>query len=198
MMKKRDVLIIVLVLVAALGAFSYTQSRPPERMTIPANTAGRVEPTTPPEETAAPKAEDQPRTTAAPAETADAQTGAPPAAEPTAANAQSAVVGPPVPQRIQTNNYVVIEVKSKRWGDPIPMDMDKEITVRQENGTVNVVSITPTSVKMHSSTCENQDCVYQDEIPINYMETNRILGNLIVCLPNQVVIRLVAGEEEAP
>ena len=47
MMKKRDVLIIVLVLVAALGAFSYTQSRPPERMTIPANTAGRVEPTTP-------------------------------------------------------------------------------------------------------------------------------------------------------
>ena len=103
-----------------------------------------------------------------------------------------------MPQRVQTDNYVVIEVNGKCWGDPIPMDMDKEITVKQENGAVNVVSITPKSVKMHSSTCENQDCVYQDEIPINYIETNRILGNLIVCLPNQVVLRLVTGEEAAP
>ncbi len=192
MMKKRDLLIIVLVLVAALGAYAYTQSKPAEKVTIPAN-AGRVEPTGP-VETAAPNATDAPRTADTPDETADAQRETPPAtAEPAAA-----AVGPPVPQRVQTDNYVVIEVNGKRWGDPIPMDMDKEITVKQENGAVNVVSITPKSVKMHSSTCENQDCVYQDEIPINYIETNRILGNLIVCLPNQVVLRLVTGEEAAP
>lgn len=197
MMKKRDLLIIVLVLVAALGAYAYTQSKPAEKVTIPAN-AGRVEPTGP-VETDAPNATDAPRTADTPDETADAQRETPPAtAEPAAVSAQSAAVGPPVPQRVQTDNYVVIEVNGKCWGDPIPMDMDKEITVKQENGAVNVVSITPKSVKMHSSTCENQDCVYQDEIPINYIETNRILGNLIVCLPNQVVLRLVTGEEAAP
>lgn len=173
MIKKRDWLIIAVVLALALFGFALT-NKGTQTAVVPEATAS-------------------PEETAAPAESGVIQTPDAPGA--TAAPEETALMGPPVPGRVETSNYVVVTVNGKRWGDPIPMDMDKEITVKQENGAVNVVHITPETVKMQSSTCENQDCIYQDAIPLNYAETHRILGNMIVCLPNQVVLELVSGAE---
>ena len=39
------------------------------------------------------------------------------------------------------------------------MDRDKIITIKQDNGEINKIHITPEYVVMESSTCENQDCI---------------------------------------
>lgn len=99
---------------------------------------------------------------------------------------------PPV-QNETVRGHVVITVGGRQYGDPIPMDRDKIITIKQENGHVNKVHITPEKVFMESSSCENQDCVQQGEI---HMDTykERILGTHIICLPNNVSIEMVPAE----
>ena len=47
------------------------------------------------------------------------------------------------------------------------MDRDKIITVKQENGAINRIHITPEYVEMESSTCENQDCIGEGEVNVN-------------------------------
>ena len=54
----------------------------------------------------------------------------------------------------QVRGYVVITVGGRQYGDPIPMDRDKIITLQQDEETVNKVNITPQTVYMESSTCE--------------------------------------------
>ena len=65
-----------------------------------------------------------------------------------------------------------------------------------DDGTVteNDICVTPTGVYMESSTCENQDCVYQGEVTLDNMD-ERILGNMIICLPNQVCLELYSIEQ---
>ena len=60
--------------------------------------------------------------------------------------------------------------------------------------TVNLLHITDHSVYMKESTCENQDCVYQGEVTLENRES-RILSNMIICLPNQVMLSLYTPEE---
>ena len=47
---------------------------------------------------------------------------------------------------------------------------------------------------MKSSTCDNQDCVKQGVVTLENME-ERLLGNMIICLPNQVTLSLYTTEE---
>ena len=81
----------------------------------------------------------------------------------------------------------------RQHGDPIPMDRDKIITLRQEDGKINKVHITPEKVYMESSTCENQDCVGQGEVHVDTYQ-DRILSTYIICLPNNVQIEMVPVE----
>lgn len=135
--------------------------------------------------------------TAAPASTP----GQPDAEEPTpdpqpdAADGEGdAVMGPmPAPQTQEVRGYVVITVGGRQYGDPIPMDRDKIITLQQDEETVNKVHITPQTVYMESSTCENQDCVGQGEIDVDTYQS-RILGTYIICLPNDVTVELVPAQ----
>ena len=91
--------------------------------------------------------------------------------------------------RVQVNNEVL---------PLIPLTDGGEYTVAQEGGTVNVLRTTREGVVMHSSTCDNQNCVQQGEVTLNN-RLMRVMGNLIVCLPNQVVVELVdAGEIPQP
>lgn len=133
-------------------------------------------------------------TTAAP----DAMDEAP-AQKEAPAQAQSEAFGPALPPPSEPiAGYVLIGVAGKQYGDPIPMDREKTITIRQERDKVNEIYITPSSVAMHSSTCENQDCVGQGEITTdNY--TTRILSTFILCLPNEVSIEFIPAQnvEEA-
>lgn len=137
------------------------------------------------EPTDSPKATPEP--TAVPEETAPAEA----TEEPQSAN----MMGPmPVPQTEEVKGHVIITVGGRQYGDPIPMDRDKIITIRQENGEINKIRITPDSVDMEYSTCENQDCIGEGTITLdNYNE--RILGTWIICLPNQVTIEMVPAEK---
>ena len=141
------------------------------------------------EPTESPKATPEP--TAVPEETAPAEATAEPTEAPQSAN----MMGPmPVPQTEEVKGHVIITVGGRQYGDPIPMDRDKIITIRQENGEINKIRITPDSVDMEYSTCENQDCIGEGTITLdNYNE--RILGTWIICLPNQVTIEMVPADE---
>ena len=137
------------------------------------------------EPTDSPKATPEP--TAVPEETAPA--------EATEAPQSANMMGPmPVPQTEEVKGHVIITVGGRQYGDPIPMDRDKIITIRQENGEINKIRITPDSVDMEYSTCENQDCIGEGTITLdNYNE--RILGTWIICLPNQVTIEMVPADK---
>ena len=141
------------------------------------------------EPTESPKATPDP--TAVPEETAPAEATAEPTEAPQSAN----MMGPmPVPQTEEVKGHVIITVGGRQYGDPIPMDRDKIITIRQENGEINKIRITPDSVDMEYSTCENQDCIGEGTITLdNYNE--RILGTWIICLPNQVTIEMVPADK---
>ena len=66
--------------------------------------------------------------------------------------------------------------------------------VKQENGAINRIHITPEYVEMESSTCENQDCIGEGEVNVNTYK-DRILSTYIICLPNQVTIEMVPADE---
>ena len=105
------------------------------------------------------------------------------------------MVGPMPPKQAQTiRGHVVLTVGGRQYGDPIPMDRDKIITVRQEDGKINKVHITAEKVYMESSTCDNQDCVGQGEIHVDTYQS-RILSTFIICLPNNVQIEMVPAED---
>lgn len=70
-----------------------------------------------------------------------------------------------------------------------------QIVVVERDDKYNEVEITDHSVKMKAANCDNQDCIHQGEITLENVDT-RILGNWIVCLPNQVSIELVKSEDE--
>ena len=185
----------------------------PDTVTILEETAAPV-PTEAPDQTEAPVATEAPAVTAVPDVTeTPASTEAPAATEEPAAIAVPAVteapagteapatgpmMGPMLPQpkaNAEVRGHVIVTLNGRQYGDPIPMDRDKIITVRQEDGKINRIHITPESVVMESSTCENQDCVGQGQITIDNYKT-RILSTYIICLPNGVTVEMVPVKTE--
>ena len=202
MPKKKDSLIIIAVLVIAVALFAVSRVMPKTDLSqktadvtlapdaveyIDATPEATAEPTDSPEPTQEP--------TAVPEETASIEVTVEPTAEVTKAPESANMMGPmPAQQTEEVKGYVVINVGGRQYGDPIPMDRDKIITIRQENGEINKIRITPDSVDMEYSTCENQDCIGEGTITLdNY--NDRILGTWIICLPNQVTIEMVPADK---
>lgn len=77
---------------------------------------------------------------------------------------------------------------------PYPLLEARDLPIVQVDGQQNLVHLTPQGFVMTSATCENQDCVGQGEVTLQNRDM-RILGNLIVCLPNQVMLELLTPEE---
>ena len=204
MPKRKDVLLIVLILVLAAAMLGVSKLMPktdlstktadvtlaPDAIeyveTTPAPTAELTQPPT-----EAPTAEPTQEPTEAPSAEPTAEPSQAPAAEP---QQEAAMVGPMPPKKAEVvRGYVVLTVGGRQYGDPIPMDRDKIITLRQDDGKINKVHITPEKVYMESSTCDNQDCVQQGEVHVDtYMD--RILGTYVICLPNNVSIEMVPAE----
>ena len=183
MPKRKDALIIAAVLVVA-GLLLLVSRLMPKT-----NIAEKVA-----DVTLAPDAVEYVEPTAAPtADATDAPTAEPTDA-PTEAPKQAAMVGPMPPPRTQeVRGHVVITVGNRQYGDPIPMDREKIITVKQENGQINKVHITPDGAWMEYSTCDNQDCVGQGHITMDNYKT-RILSTFVICLPNNVTVEMVPVE----
>ena len=197
MLKKKDLLIIAVVLLAAVALFAGSKMLPKTDLstktadvTLAPDAIEYLDETPAPEAT---EAAQTPEATAEPAATkASAATEAPEATDaPQSAN----MVGPMMPKQTEkVRGHVVITVAGRQYGDPIPMDRDKIITVKQENGAINRIHITPEYVEMESSTCENQDCIGEGEVNVNTYK-DRILSTYIICLPNQVTIEMVPADE---
>lgn len=91
--------------------------------------------------------------------------------------------------------YLVISVQGNFY-EPLPLTGEGSFTVEQGENVSNTVHVTPDSVWMEHSTCDNQDCVDQGTVSLANMET-RVLSNMIICLPNQVVLELHTPESLA-
>lgn len=89
--------------------------------------------------------------------------------------------------------YLVVTVGGAMY-EPIPLYESGFYTVRQGEDMINVIEVTPDSVRMRSSTCDNQDCVEQGVVSLENRE-KRVLRNMVICLPNQVTLELYTAEE---
>lgn len=89
--------------------------------------------------------------------------------------------------------YLLVTVAGTAY-QPIPLVAEEaNYRITQPSGAENVIHVTPSSVYMESATCDNQDCVLQGEVTMENMDS-RVLGNMIICLPNQVTVELVTPD----
>ena len=114
-------------------------------------------------------------------------------AEPTAEpSAQPTTAPSPAP------GYVLVTTATQMGWLPLPTEGEVSYPLKQvlPDGTeaVNTLHLTPEGVYMEDSTCANHDCVNQGKVTLENKK-DRILGNMIICLPNQVTLELFTPEE---
>ena len=101
---------------------------------------------------------------------------------------------PPSPAK----GYVLVTTATQSGWLPLPEEGEASFPLRQTlpDGTeaVNVIHLTPDGVYMEDATCANHDCMGQGVVTLENRE-ERILGNMIICLPNQVTLQLFTPEE---
>ena len=94
--------------------------------------------------------------------------------------------------------YVLVSTATRSGWLPLPEEGEYAYHLKQvlSDGSEaeNVIHLTPDGVYMEDSTCENHDCVGQGEVTLENRD-ERILGNMIICLPNQVYLQLFTPEE---
>ena len=96
------------------------------------------------------------------------------------------------PDLSQVKAFLVVTVGDKTY-QPIPLTEEGYYRFRHGD-CINIVHVTPTSIDMHEANCDNQDCVEQGEVTLENKDT-RILGNRIICPPNQVTLQLYSRDE---
>lgn len=87
---------------------------------------------------------------------------------------------------------VVITVGNEEYAR-VPLSEPQTITIRQENGAVNVIEVTENGMRMVSSTCQNQICVNQGYVTLQNWELKQ-QQQFISCLPNRVILELVEAQ----
>ena len=94
--------------------------------------------------------------------------------------------------------YVLVRLQAGIGLLPLPPEGEYTKTIRQEmpDGTeaINVLHITADGVWMEEANCEGQDCVMQGEVTLENRE-ERILWNMIICLPHELTLELITREE---
>ncbi len=94
--------------------------------------------------------------------------------------------------------YVYISSPTGSGWLPLPAEGDLVFPLRQilpdGRQTENVLHLTPEGVCMESATCDNHDCIGQGTVTLQNRQ-DRILSNMIICLPNQVTVQLFSPEE---
>ena len=94
--------------------------------------------------------------------------------------------------------YVLVQLSYSGGLLPLPQEGEYTKTIRQtmDDGSeyVNVIHVTPTGFWMEESNCEGQDCVDEGEVTLENRQ-ERILGNMVICLPHQLVLYLITRQE---
>ena len=94
--------------------------------------------------------------------------------------------------------YVLVRMQDGAGLLPLPLEGEYKRTIRQlfPDGTeaVNVLHLTANGFWMEESNCEGQDCVKEGEVTLENRE-ERVLWNMIICLPHQLSLELITREE---
>lgn len=88
--------------------------------------------------------------------------------------------------------FLVVTVGNAIY-EPIPLRESGRYTISRGD-FVNIIEVTPESICMAESSCDNQDCVEQGTVSLDNKD-ERVLQNMIICLPNEVVLELYTYEE---
>ena len=72
------------------------------------------------------------------------------------------------------------------------------ILQRLDDGTEwrNVIRMTPEGFCMTEANCEGHDCIEEGEVTLANRQ-ERILENMVLCLPHQLMLNLYSPEEAA-
>ena len=174
-MNKKNLLVLTIVFVLVAAVFAAAVLIPQERtISEDAPVLTTAEPTA----TSTPDATETPAVTETPAATE--------------ASAVADATEAPVPTMPVTDAYLVVSVRGIVY-EPLPLAGEGSFTLRQNETTTNTVHVTPDSVRMEHSSCDNQDCVEQGTVTLDNIKT-RVLSNMIICLPNEVVLELHTPE----
>ena len=120
-----------------------------------------------------------------------------PKPEPTVAPTASAAAEPSATPQ-PAKGYVLVSTATQAGFLPLPEEGEYSYHLEQilPDGTPaeNVIHVTAEGVWMEESTCDNHDCIDQGEVTLDNRK-DRVLGNMIICLPNQVTLQLLTPEE---
>ena len=89
----------------------------------------------------------------------------------------------------EAGSYIVV-LQNGNEVQRFSLEEDREYRIEKERGAYNLLSIKNGKAYMKSADCPDQICV-------NHRPISNV-GETIVCLPNELVIKVVAGEEAAP
>jgi hypothetical protein len=94
--------------------------------------------------------------------------------------------------------YVLVRMPDPVGLLPLPTEGEYTRAIRRTaadgSEAVNVIHLTPEGFRMESANCEGQDCVLEGTVTLENRE-ERILWNMIVCLPHQLSLELLTREE---
>ena len=94
--------------------------------------------------------------------------------------------------------YVLVRMPEAIGLLPLPVEGEYTRTIRQvmADGTeaVNVLHLTANGFWMEDSNCEGHDCILEGEVTLENRE-ERVLWNMIICLPHQLSLELITREE---
>ena len=96
------------------------------------------------------------------------------------------------PMTAVEEDMVIITIGGKEYAR-VPLSKPQTVTVKQDNGCVNVVEVSDHGAVMLSSTCDNQLCVQMGEVTVDNWEF-RPNQQFIICLPNRVGVELAVTE----
>ena len=90
--------------------------------------------------------------------------------------------------------YLFIILEGRVWGVEA-LGEERDVTVDQGNGVVNVIHLQKDGFFMESSTCDNQLCVGEGTVTLTNWQ-QRILGPCVYCLPHNLQLELVVPNAE--
>ena len=96
------------------------------------------------------------------------------------------------PMTAVEEDMVIITIDGKEY-TRVPLSRPQRVTVKQDNGCINVIEVSDHGAVMASSTCDNQLCVQMGEVTVDNWEF-RPNQQFIICLPNRVSVELAVTE----
>ena len=94
--------------------------------------------------------------------------------------------------------YVLVRMPDPIGLLPLPTEGEYSRTIRQTmpdgSEAFNTLRLTPDGFRMEDANCEGHDCINEGEVTLENRE-ERVLWNMVICLPHQLSLELITREE---